>query len=399
MSRSRWGRQIPFHCVLFVVGVVLLADADTVKLKDGAVLEGDIVSEDDTQLTVEMRFAAGTITTKRTVRKTDVVQIARLTEEQKAQRAMERAFEQVQEYQLDPNTSEPLSYYDHVINDVFHPFLRLYPNSPHEEEVNKKIAEWTAERDKVASGLARMGDEWIPRDEAERRVELLRAQRLLAQGQAALTQSNFLQALEQFKAVISSSKRPEIVNAAKRLYNETSRLWREPLQHQREVLSDEAKLYEDRVARTLQKKNDADAKLKAAGQTAGKAGTNIPGQTEEASIAKMRADYEHAYSEYQDASHRLSELRQQLAGMDQTISQAVACAAEYPISPAESSPPATQPATSQPPPSSPPSQPAAASSPPTLLTQAGGFIQRYWFLGLVILLGGLWGLSRLTTRR
>ena len=399
VSRSRWGRQILFHCVLFVVGIVLLAHADTVKLKDGAVLEGDIVSEDDMQLTVEVRFASGTITSRRTVRKTDVVQITRLTEEQKAQRAMERAFEQVQEYQLDPNTSEPLSYYDHVINDVFHPFRRLYPSSPHEEEVNNKIAEWTAERDKVAGGLARMGNEWIPRDEAERRIELLRAQRLLAQGQAALTQSNFSQALEQFKAVISSSKRPEIVNAAKRLYDETSRLWLQSLEHQRELLSDEAKLYEDRVARTLQKRSDADARLKAAMRTASRADTNTQGQTEETSIARMRAEYEHAYSEHQDASHRLSELRQQLAGLDQTITQALASAKADPTGAAESSLSTAQPATNQPPASSPPAQPTAAPSPPaTLLTQTGGFIQRYWLLGLVILLGGLWGLSRLTTR-
>ena len=400
VSRSRWGRQIPFYCVLFVAGIVLLAHADTVKLKDGAVLEGDIVSEDDTQLTVEVRFAAGTITSKRTVRKTDVVQITRLTEEQKAQRAMERAFDQVQEYQLDPGTSEPLSYYDHVVNDVFHPFLHLYPNSPHEEEVNKKIAEWTAERDKVASGLARMGNEWMPRGEAERRADLFHAQGLLDQGQAALTQSNFSQALEQFKAVISSSKRPEIVNMAKHFYNETSRLWLQSLERQRGLLSDEAKLYEDRVVRTLQKRSDADARLKAAMRTASRADTNTQGQTEEMSIERMRAEYEHAYSEHQDASHRLSELRQLLAGLDQTITQALASAKADPTGAAESSPSTAQPATNQPPASSPPAQPTAARSPPaTLLTQAGGFIQRYWLFGLVILLGGLWGLSRLTTRR
>jgi hypothetical protein len=393
-------RQVALHWVIVTFGAVILVQADTIRLKNGTVVEGTIVSEDNTQLIVEVYYASGTITMKQTVRQADVAEITRLTEEQKAQRAMERAFEQVQEYQLDPTTSEPLSYYNHVINDVFHPFVRLYPHSPHEEEVHKKIAEWTAERDKVASGLARMGNEWIPRDDAERRIELLRAQRLLSQGQAALTQSNFLQALEQFKAVISSSKRPEIVNAAKHLYNDTSRLWLQSLQHQREVLTDEAKLYEDRVARTLRKKNDVDAKLKAASRTASRAGTNAPGQAEETSITKMRTEYEHAYSEHLDAARRLSELRQQLAGMDQTITQAQASATAYPIGPVEGSPPTEQPAANQPPPSSPPSQPTEAPSPlPTLLTQAGSFILRYWLLGLVILLGGLWGLSRLTTRR
>jgi len=213
-----------------------------------------------------------------------------------------------------------------------------------------------------------------------------------------------LQALEQFKAVISTSKRPEIVNAAKRLYTEGSRLWLQSLERQREFLSDEAKLYEDRVARTLQKKSDADARLKAAMRTANRADANTQGQTEETSIAKMRAEYEHAYSEHQDTLHRLSELRQQLGGLDQTITQAQASATAYPTGAAESNLSATQPATNQPSassgPPSPPSQPAAASSPLlTLLTQIGGFLQRYWVLGVVVLLAGLWGLSRLTTRR
>jgi len=240
----------------------------------------------------------------------------------------------------------------------------------------------------------------MPRDEAERRADLFHAQGLLDQGQAALTQSNFSQALEQFKAVISSSKRPEIVNMAKHFYNETSRLWLQSLERQRGLLSDEAKLYEDRVVRTLQKRSDADARLKAAMRTASRADTNTQGQTEEMSIERMRAEYEHAYSEHQDASHRLSELRQLLAGLDQTITQALASAKADPTGAAESSPSTAQPATNQPPASSPPAQPTAARSPPaTLLTQAGGFIQRYWLFGLVILLGGLWGLSRLTTRR
>jgi hypothetical protein len=378
-----------------VFSVVLLADADTVKLKDGTVLEGDILSEDQTQMVIELQFASGTIKTKRTVNKADIAAVIRLTEEQKAQGAMERAFEQVQEYQLDPNTSEPQSYYDHVINDVFRQFLSRFPNSPHKKEVNEKLAEWVAERDKVASGLARLGNEWMPRDEAERRADLFRAQGLLAQGQAALTQSNFSLALEQFKAVISSTNQPEIVDVAKHLYDETRRQWLESLERQRGFLSDEAKLYEDRVARTLQKRNDAEARLKAASRTTNETNANTNGLAEETPIERMRAEYEHAYSEHQDASHRLSELRQQLAGLDQTITQALASAKADSTGAAESRPSTAQPATNQPPSSS---RSQSTSIQPGMLTQIGDLIQRYWVFGVVALLGALWVISRLTTR-
>jgi len=393
--------RLSLYWVLLAFGVAGLARADTIRLKNGAVVEGTIVSEDDTQVTVEMDYASRTITMRQTVRRADIAEIIRLTKEEKAQRAMEKAFDQVQEYQLDPNTSEPLSYYDHVINDVFRPFLRLYPNSPHEQEVNKKIEAWTAERDKVASGLARLGNEWMPKDEAERRVELSRAQRLLDQGRAALTQSNFVEALDQFKAVISSSKRPEIATMARRFYSETCRLWLESLERQRQLLGDEIKMYEDRATRTLQKRTDAELRLRAASRTGGRSGTNTQDWAEETAMAKLRTEYEHAYSEHAEASRHLSELRLQLAGLDQSVTQAQACGTTYPAGPAESAPPAAQSATSPPPSSTETSTPSTEASSPEAgaFSQVGDLVRRYWIVGVIVLVGGLWGLSRLTTRR
>ena len=111
-------RWMAFHCILVVIGLSARLQADSVTLRDGTVIEGTIVSEDSTQLVIQLQFASGTISAKQIVNKTDVARVTRLTAEQQALRDMERAFEQVQEYQLDPNTSEPQSYYDHVIDDV-----------------------------------------------------------------------------------------------------------------------------------------------------------------------------------------------------------------------------------------------------------------------------------------
>lgn len=138
--------------------------ADTVKLNDGTVLDGDIISENETQLTMEVQFASGTITRKETVTKTDVAQIIRLTPEQKAERARERAFKKLEAYQLDSATSFPLSYYDHVINNVLRQFLIQYPDSSHTKAVQDKLSQWLAERDEVASGQAKYKGQWMRAD-------------------------------------------------------------------------------------------------------------------------------------------------------------------------------------------------------------------------------------------
>jgi hypothetical protein len=395
---------IAFHCLLLVTALGAFARADTLRLKDGTVLEGNIMSEDKTQFVIELRFASGTISTKQIVKKADVAQVIHLTPEQKAQRDMEKMFEQVQEYQLDPNTSEPQSYYDHVINDVFRPFLRLYPQSTHEEEVNQKIAEWTTERDQVAGGLARVGNEWLPRAEAEKRVELARSQRLLDQGQALLVQSNFSQALDQFKAVIAASNLPEPVKEAKHLYAETSLQWYDVLEHQQQSLSDEIKLYNDRMDRTLQKRRVADSKLREANRSGTQADGSTSGPDRAALLSKVQAEYDHATAENADAAAHLTALRRQLTSLEQTMAQAHSCAVLYAVSPLPFNPQQVQPVNVQPSVAS--QQPLSAGTttpeqPPSESTfprHLGQLFARYWIYGVAVLVGGLWVLSRLTTK-
>src|SRR5258708_40333320 len=104
--------------VMLAMGLVICARADSVRLNNGTVLEGEILSEDDIQMVIEVALAGGTILKRETIKKAEIAQIKRLTLEQKAERAMEAAFKDLQRYQLDPSTSRAVSYYDQVITEV-----------------------------------------------------------------------------------------------------------------------------------------------------------------------------------------------------------------------------------------------------------------------------------------
>ena len=281
--------------------------------------------------------------------------------------------------------------------------------------MSRKIAEWTAERDKVASGLSRVGNQWVSRAEAEREVDLARSRDLLDQGRSLLVQSNFPQALEQFKAVISSSKQSEPVLDAKRLYAETSLLWYDSLAHQQEFLTDEMKLYEDRVDRTLQKRNDADSRLREALRSGSDANASTNESSHGLPVAKLQTDYDHAYAENVDASKHLAGLRKQLNALEQTMTEARSCAVLFAVNslPSSSQPrqslASQQPAPAQaplpspaspPPPSTPPSTTLAEPQPaPNWIGQIGRLVKRYWIAGVAGLVGVLWVGSRFATRR
>ena len=165
LYRTLTGVVIHFGCMA-IWGVAL---GDTIQLSNGATLVGEIVSEDETQVTIAVALAGGTITTHEVVDRKDIAQIVRETPEEKAQADMERAYAKVRRYQLDPRTSGPVSYYDQVINGVFERFLHQYPDSSHTNEVARMILEWQGERDKVVAGFGKWDGQWM---EAARAAKL-----------------------------------------------------------------------------------------------------------------------------------------------------------------------------------------------------------------------------------
>jgi hypothetical protein len=159
-----------FPIVVWIVVWLALgsARADTVRLKTGETLEGTLLTETDTNITVEVEHAGGTILSTEIIDRNQIAEIVRSTPEQLAQRAMERAYANTRKYQLDPMTSYSLDYYRLVIDGILLRFLADYPDSPHTNAVEAKLHEWVVEQGTVASGKAKYSGIWMRAEEAAR---------------------------------------------------------------------------------------------------------------------------------------------------------------------------------------------------------------------------------------
>jgi len=155
------------------------SDYVTIKLKDGRALEGLVLLEDDQQITIDAQFANGTITRKDQVSKSDIASISHLSAVDRDQRLATVAYHDLGKYQLDPQNSYPLSYYDSAINQGFLPFLQQYPHVMETAVISNRLTEWQAERDKVASGQVKYHGQWMPAAEADKLTETERTQQII----------------------------------------------------------------------------------------------------------------------------------------------------------------------------------------------------------------------------
>lgn len=257
-----------------LAAIVAVAGADTVKLKDGTELQGRIVAETETEVTVEVSFANGTITQTRTHLKSEVAEISRLTPEQKA-------LEETRRYELKLDAAFPQPYYDEVITNVFRKFLAEYPNSPGAAEVTAKIAAWETERDQVAAGKVKYRGQWL--------TEAERGRPWLDEARELMTRGNHHAAIERLNQVAVLTNAPALVAEARPLLATAHRQWLEQLQWQQQRLQSEIGTVTELVQKARvaagaaeQAQRDAQGKLKLDGPRpveGGERAQRTPGET------------------------------------------------------------------------------------------------------------------------
>src|SRR5579863_8552806 len=160
----------------------------TINLRDGRVLEGPVLLEDDQQITIEAQFANGTITRKYQIDKSDIISISHLSAVDRDQRLATVAFHDLGKYQLDPQNSYPLSYYDGAINDGFRSFLTQYPRVLETGVVSNRLAAWQEERDRVASGQVKYHGRWMPAVEAGKLADTEHGDQIIRDARALMAQ-------------------------------------------------------------------------------------------------------------------------------------------------------------------------------------------------------------------
>jgi hypothetical protein len=397
---SRIGAWTHWCWLLLVVFalVAVCARADTVTLKDGTVLEGDITAENDSSVSIYLEFAGGTITEKRKINKSDIARIVRLTPEQRAAWEAKRDYERIEKYQLNPSISYQLDYYDRVVRNVFHKFLADHPNSAYTSNVTARIAQWEAERDLVAAGKMKFHGEWLPAAEGIRRAERERGQQLLQQSRLLISQGRLETAIQQLEKVLSLSAQPDLVSQAKPLLASALQQAITSLDRQRQQLETDVASAQQWVDRAQQSVNTAEASAKQPTsnvQSLGKAapvgssyralGDNsqsfVQNQT---AINAARGNLAQAQSYLNQARSQLNDVVQKLATLQ---SRASTVEARWGIAVGGGTTDTTQP--------QPPAPPPTPAKSPEVLVGTADWVKNNWAFMAVGLLVLLFLLSRL----
>ncbi|HUJ72397.1 MAG TPA: hypothetical protein VLZ30_09135 [Verrucomicrobiae bacterium] len=317
------------------------ARADTVKLKDGTVLEGDITSQDDTTLSIYLEFAGGTITQTRQIKKADIASVVLSTPEEKAVQQAARDYEKLRKYQLNPKESYDTGYYDQIIKDVFRTFLREHPNSPHVSNVTARIAEWTAERDLVAAGNVKFHGRWSPASEAAPLIEREHGLQLLQQARTLIDQHRFEPAIQQLQIVLRMERQPDLIALAKPLMASAYQPAVNSLEQQRQQWEKDVFSAQHRVDLARQALGASEARL-----------TQLTSSGGSHSTVEAQIEVNRARGELDAAQSNLNFVKSQLDASSQRL---IALKSQAPR--LEPAPPAPQPPKAQPAPATPAGQP------------------------------------------
>jgi hypothetical protein len=152
--------------VLLVLAQPALLKADTLNLKSGDVLEGQIVSETETQIEIRVSLYHGTIFSTRQVDKSDIQSIVHETVEQKQEKA---AYASLAKFTLNPNQELTKDQYATGIA-AFEKFQAKFTNSTATAEISKRLADWQTEATNAASGKVKFASVWMTPEEKKVRA-------------------------------------------------------------------------------------------------------------------------------------------------------------------------------------------------------------------------------------
>ena len=186
--------------------------SDTVKLKSGEVLEGEIVAEAPDSVVIRVAVSAS-ISEEKTIPRTDILSIEKPTE-------AEIAYEKLAKLELGKNSLQ-LEVYDRVLDQHLKPYLAKYPDSPFKVEVENKISLFEEERDKVAEGALKIDGQWLAKELVEAERYQIEARLALRTMRERAAQRDFVGALNKFDALQREYRNalvlPEAVGVAKQV--------------------------------------------------------------------------------------------------------------------------------------------------------------------------------------
>ena len=137
--------------------------ADTVILKSGEKVEGKVLSETETELTVSVQITP-TIKDDRVIKKSDVDKIEKVMPDEQAWAPLEAV--------APGRDSLEIADYDRVISMLGY-FLGSYPKSAHAKVAQERLELFQIEQKRVERGDVKMDGEWLNKDKVqEERIQI-----------------------------------------------------------------------------------------------------------------------------------------------------------------------------------------------------------------------------------
>ena len=160
--------------ILFLASPVAHAATDTVTLNSGEVVSGRIVSETDSNVDVEVSNERHTIFHTRTIARSDIKEVHKITPEQRQQ---EEAYEALHQYELNPDHELSSARYAEGLA-AFDRFLAAYPNSEYAAQVTRERTDWQFENSELAQGRVKFAGKWMTPEERQPLLDQLQRQQL-----------------------------------------------------------------------------------------------------------------------------------------------------------------------------------------------------------------------------
>lgn len=350
----------------WLLALATSVSADTIRLKNGTVLEGAIIAETASNLTLEVRLARGTIVQSQVVPLADVANVTRWTPEQQRALALQTEYAALAKYVLHPGTSASLAACDQAIG-ALQKFLATFPGSAHEPELRDRLTQWQTERQQIAAGMVKKGGTWLSKEEGAKQQLRAQADALVEQGQAVFTAKRWAQAVQIYDALLALHPGGVTEALAKQRVTEALTGWRGELEPQLKQLEGELASAQQRLeqAQRVQKSILQSQSKFNSSPNSGKLGGDG------GNLLRAQGELTFAESQLKTIRPQVEKSRAQLAEINRRLAP----------------PPVPDPV-------------ARDAAPPStgVLQDTAAWWEKYWPILTGVALGALWLLSRLLRR-
>jgi hypothetical protein len=145
-------KRLTLVLFLSLLGLVAIAKADIITLKDGTSVKGDILNQGPAEVVIEY-FVTPTIKDQKTIPRDQIVKIDSIPKDDKA-------FVDLGDLSSPPTVLDT-SYYDLLVDSKIPGFLARYPYSRHISELRDDLRLLEEERSRVRKGDRKLNGAWI----------------------------------------------------------------------------------------------------------------------------------------------------------------------------------------------------------------------------------------------